>query len=168
MDLGLNKLTDDQLLELLQQACAELAIRDHYVRNLAQQTIFTEAEKLKAMKQEMEGAVAAAKAEHVAQLRQEIEAEVRRAVSAGEIQLFQPGEEPKIVVQTDLDVRAKMIQEIKAREQEMRQGSVQMLLALRPGGTVMLKVGDNTFEGTARVQSDAIQKIMQDLYVMLH
>lgn len=36
MSLGLDELTDDQLMELLNEACIELAVRDPIVRKLAQ------------------------------------------------------------------------------------------------------------------------------------
>ena len=52
MNLGLSELTDDQLVELLQEACNELAQRDPIVRKAAQETIDKEAIKLKVLREE--------------------------------------------------------------------------------------------------------------------
>ena len=51
MDLGLSNLTDDQLVDLLQEACAELAQRDPIVRKEAQARISEEGRKIKLLRE---------------------------------------------------------------------------------------------------------------------
>lgn len=47
MNLGLSQLSDDQLVELLAEICAEAAARDPFVRKAAQDAINSQAAKLK-------------------------------------------------------------------------------------------------------------------------
>ena len=51
MDLGISNLTDDQLVDLLQEACAELAQRDPIVRKEAQARISEEGRKIKLLRE---------------------------------------------------------------------------------------------------------------------
>lgn len=97
MDLGLEELTDDQLLDLLQQACLELARRDGYVRQLAQRTIVTAAEKMKALREVAEPLVLQIKREYIAQLKQEVESEMREALQSGVIRLNMAEETAAVV-----------------------------------------------------------------------
>ena len=128
-DLGLDALTDDQLLDLLGQACMELSARDPMVRNLAQVTIDTEAEKLK-IKQEAEktklfskkeaietfksaaeGALKKARREYENQILTEIAVEVRKMVSAGEITLLTADQEAAVAVKAEIQARITLIDE---------------------------------------------------------
>jgi hypothetical protein len=102
MDLGLKNLTDDQLLELLQEACHELGFRDAGVRRLAQDCIFEEAERLKlakvAAKRSIEQARERYKEGLIVELAKDATETLEEMLETGEVQLFTPGEESELVV----------------------------------------------------------------------
>lgn len=117
MDLGISLLTDDQLVELLQEACAVLAQRDPIVREAAQKTIDKEAEKLKKkreaalqtirtldnqiadLKRAIEVAVREVEKDYIAQLRQEVFEMVQAEVNSGQLKLVTPKREAEWVVE---------------------------------------------------------------------
>ncbi len=132
-DLGLNTLTDDQLLDLLQQACAELSVRDPLVRNLAQVTIDAEAEKLK-IKQEAEkqrlfgekeaietfqkavdNAVKKVRQDYQNQIALEVQTEIRKGVTAGDISLLSAEQEAAVAVRAEIQQRIALIDEAIGR-----------------------------------------------------
>ena len=65
MSLGLDGLTDDQLVELLNEACLELAVRDPVVRKLAQGCIRDVAVLMPEIRRVVKGVVGAANAEEL-------------------------------------------------------------------------------------------------------
>ena len=101
MDLGLNTLTDDQIVDLLDQVLTELVGREHYVRTAAQQTILTQSQKLKALKGCLKDAVLLASAEFEEQLKADVCKWVEDEVAAGQIKLFTAKEEADMVAQAD-------------------------------------------------------------------
>lgn len=114
MPLGCDKLTDDQLVELLQEACSELACRSDLVRNHAQRVIKGGAwemeQKLKALEQE----VTAARRSYVDQIKQETKEDVRRMLTTGEIRVVKPAEECDMAVQAHKDALVEILAEIEA------------------------------------------------------
>lgn len=113
MDLGLKELSDDQLLELLQEACGELGTRDGYVRELAQSTILSEAEKMQHARTALESAARTMKALYIEGLQADIEREVREAVNAGEVRLSVE-EETALVLKANADAKARIVAELEA------------------------------------------------------
>ena len=111
MDLGLKNLTDDQTLELLHEVLNELATRDGYVRQLAQQSILDETEKKRAYTEALETAVHKAKQEYVAQITQETLEAVRKGVQEGTVRLIDPSEEAKQVAIATLEAKIALIDE---------------------------------------------------------
>lgn len=119
MDLGLDQLTDDQLLELLGQACESLARREHYVRQMAQKTIVDQATKMKAFRAALEEAVLKTRLQYLEDLKNDVSAEVRTAARNGEIKLLTPSQEAKAVVTAALETRIALIDEAVA---DLRRG----------------------------------------------
>ena len=71
MSLGLDGLTDDQLVELLNEACLELAVRDPLVRKLAQGCIRDVAALMPEIRKAVKGIVGAANAEELGEEEEE-------------------------------------------------------------------------------------------------
>ncbi len=114
-DLGLGALTDDQLLELLQQACGELAARDPLVANLAQATIFSEADKLKALKEGAREAVLAVRKKFEQQVAADVAKSVRQKYKDGKLTLLTAEEEVKLAVKSEIQTRIALIDEAVAQ-----------------------------------------------------
>lgn len=110
-DLGLNTLTDDQLLDLLQEACAELGQRDPVVRTLAQKSIYAEADRIRVFKDSIEGAVEKARREYEASIRKESEDLVRNAVATGQWSPMTSTEEGRMAVDTEREIKQRMVLE---------------------------------------------------------
>jgi hypothetical protein len=87
MDLGLSQLSDDQLVNLLDEAVVELLSRDNTVQKVAQQGILGIAEKQKAFMELARNAVADAERIYIESIRQDVRAEVMKAVASGEINI---------------------------------------------------------------------------------
>ena len=115
MDLGLGELTDDQLLELLQEACRELGRRDPYLRGLAQHTITTEAERTALERGMAQEAVKALAGSYVEQIRQETFHEVKKGVRNGTIGLLTPAQEARVAVESSMEARIRLIDETLAK-----------------------------------------------------
>lgn len=165
MDLGLHQLTDDQLMNLLQEVCGELATRDPMVRNAAQQTIFDEGEKLDATKRALREAVEAAKAEYRKQIKQEALDAVRAAVASGEIVLLSSAEEGKAVAEATLEAKLALIDE--AMEAVRKGGSVErFFFEIRPGLTTV-SYGSRRVEARHSLNSQAISALADHLRKLL-
>lgn len=111
MSLGVNTLTDDQLLELLQEACQELAQRDPMVRNLAQGSIVTEAEKLAAGKEAIQEAYQSLLRDYRQGLKEEALAELRTGLKLGTMQLLTPQQESDAIAESSIEARIELIDE---------------------------------------------------------
>lgn len=113
MDLGLGKLKDDQLLELLNQACTELAQRDPGCRAIAQSTITTQAENLKAAREALKKAAKEIRDEYMVELALAVERDVRDAVRRGEIRLIPVDEEAAAILRTATATQEKLKREMQ-------------------------------------------------------
>ena len=109
--LGLELLTDDQLLDLLQEACAELGQRDPVVRNLAQKSIYAEAERLKVYKDSIAQAIAKARDNYELSVRKEVEAAIQEEVKSGRWNPMASGEEADLIVAADREVKQRIVME---------------------------------------------------------
>ncbi len=122
MNLGLDKLTDDQLLDLLKEACGELSQRDGYVRTIAQATIVTEADKLNTAKAAAKKAIESEKRKYLGLLTSEIEAAVREEVKSGSLILVPSGEEADFIVSAERSARTKLLKELNASSKQPQKG----------------------------------------------
>jgi hypothetical protein len=95
-NLGLSELTDDQLMELLQEMCMELSTRDPIVRQVAQKTIYTKAEHLKARRIAMKEAIQGMRKRYVKGLKEEIAEAIQQQIKRGEIRVVTEEEERTI------------------------------------------------------------------------
>lgn len=109
-DLGLHELSDDQLLDLLEESCAELAQRDGYVKRLAQRRIASQAEQLKVLRDVVERWADQAKADYLRKLKETCEKELRAGIDSGEIRLNLK-EETEAIVRASLDAKAPIVQQ---------------------------------------------------------
>ena len=107
-DLGLNGLTDDQLVDLLNQVLTELTMRNHYVRSATQDAIFTHAQKLEALKKAATAAVRTCREEYTRQIEQEILDDIKEQFQAGKIRLFTPEEEARLIAEADQMYRSQL------------------------------------------------------------
>lgn len=115
MDLGLGQLTDDQLLELIQEACREVAARDPYLRGMAQHTITTAADRVTLQRAMLKEAVTAVAGAYVEQIRTETFEEVREGVRNGTVRLITPAQEARVLVESTLEAKIKLIDETVAK-----------------------------------------------------
>lgn len=115
MDLGLKQLSDDQLVDLLQQACQELGQRAGFVRDAAQQVICTEAEKMLVFKSSLQKAVIIARQTFIAQLDSEVREIVCKGVEDGSIRLVSVDEETAEVARTSRETLLQL-SEISERD----------------------------------------------------
>ena len=112
-DLGLNQLSDDNLFELLVEACQELGQRDPVVRAVSQKAIYAEAEKLKEFKA---GALAAVEKEREKcrqLIRKEAKEWVDSLVKSGAWHPLGNGDELKLILEEDQRRRQEVIAETR-------------------------------------------------------
>lgn len=108
MDLGLGGLSDEQIVELLDQVLRELAKRDHCVRTAAQAVIFTRAEALKQMRQAVDLAVRKVRAKHLEDLRAAVLELCLKDWEAGLLRVRSPEEEAKLIAQAEEEYRTQL------------------------------------------------------------
>jgi len=137
MDLGLDALTDDQLLELLDQACAQLSQREGYVRDMAQLTIVTGAERLKAKKKALSEAVEKVLSDDRRRIAVFIETEVRKEYAAGQLRLMTAGQEAAEVVKAEKEAMLKLAREVQGSAGDPK---LRFFLDLQPG-QIQMKYG---------------------------
>ena len=110
LDLGLAELTDDQLLDLLEQSCLELAKRDGYVRQLAQSTIVRSAHRMLALREAVQPIAERVRRDYLDDLKRQVtdglEADMREALRSGDMRL-NLSEETAAVVEAVRDCQAK-------------------------------------------------------------
>lgn len=163
-DLGLNALTDDQLLNLLQEACGELAARDPFVRGLAQQQIFTEAEKVKALKEGAAKAVEALKREYCKSISADIANAVRSSHKAGKLQLLNAEQEANVVVDAEIHTRIALIDEAVAK---LKAGtSERFALEITPAYIAFCDGGQN-FQMPRKMAPDTVTALGRGLRAIL-
>jgi uncharacterized membrane-anchored protein YjiN (DUF445 family) len=122
MNLGLSQLTDDQLMELLIEMCAELANRDPIVRLQAQKEIYTEANKLKDKREAMKQAISDMRKNYIKSLKEEIAQAINEQIRRGAIQVLTDKEEQNIreslrakhLKATETRARTKLNEEVTA------------------------------------------------------
>jgi len=105
MDLGLASLTDDQLVDLLDEACRELSTRAWFVREAAQRTITSNAQKLTDLEIAIKWAVGKTRDEYLAQLKQDVLAFVQQEVQTGNLRVMTPEEEAKAIASKNSEVQ---------------------------------------------------------------
>jgi hypothetical protein len=112
MSFGIDQLTDDQLLELLQEACVELGRRDPIIRGLAQQGIATEAETMVARRAALEKAIEKEQKKYLQEISKEAEEEVQKAAKAGTLRLATPIEEADEIAESTIAARIEVVEKI--------------------------------------------------------
>ena len=123
-DLGLSQLQDDQLVNLLNEAVTELLARDPFVQRAASNARQQIAEKYKITAQEFhaiaKSEVASAGQSYLAAVRQDVKAEVARAIGSGELNIGQAvgrDAETKVIVECTKEQIAAIKADLK-REPE--------------------------------------------------
>jgi hypothetical protein len=112
MDLGLRALTSDQKLELLKQLCEVLVEEDPIIRNLAQQTITTAAERRVTMIAMGKKAVDAVCGAYIESIRQETFQAVQAGFADGSIKLLNSTQEARIVVEATYEAKIAKAEEL--------------------------------------------------------
>lgn len=155
MDLGLSELTDDQLLELLQEACGELAQRDPFVRDLAQKDVFDQAEKLRLAKEAALEAIQQVQREYIAGLKTEMAEKIRAGVKDGTVRLVPPEVEEKEAQEATLETKIALIDEAVAN---LKRGSRERFFFEIAGDLVTISFGRNRIHATHQLSPGAIQE----------
>ncbi len=156
MDLGLSTLNDDQLLDLLNQACEELRGRDPFVRGLAQAKITDAADNLRIFKENAKEAVQQARHDYERAIGKEIQTEVRRAVSAGELRLIAPADEAEIAVDAEIKARIALIDEAVA---QLKAGTTERFAFEISGEYIAFHHDGKNFQMAHRLTPDAARSI---------
>lgn len=115
MSLGTNQLSDDQLLELLQEACNELAVRAGPVREAAQEVIVTGAESIKIHEKVFTEAAVTARREYEKQLYAETYEHVQLLVKNGSAMLSDSGEEARLAIEAEKKAFAELTKQQAAQ-----------------------------------------------------
>jgi hypothetical protein len=165
MDLGLDQLSDDQLLDLLQEVLGNLAGRDGYVRNLAQSTIFSEAERLKAMRESMRDAVDQAKAEYISKLKSEIQQAVAKDLEDPATRLVSADQEQFLVAEGTLEARLQLIDDAI---QEMQQGLAGHFAFEIVGNRAILRRGTLKIEHSTTLEVQELRELGHLMYKVLN
>jgi len=105
MALGLSALTDDQLFELLNEACDEMAQRDSYIREKQQEAVMERGEKLKLQRKALDEFIEEVRKEYIEGIRKDIRRDVEAKVKSGEIQLLTADEEAVEILKADQAAR---------------------------------------------------------------
>ena len=111
MSLGLENLSDDQLLNLWKELYAELGTRLYGVSEMARQIVIDEREAAKVRKEALEKAIAAAKDEYALLIEKETLEAVWKAAKEGTIRLLTPDEEANLVVRTTIATQIAIVNE---------------------------------------------------------
>ena len=167
-DLGLSALSDDQLLELLQEACGELGQRDPVVRNLAQKTIYSEAERLAVYKRSIETAVKVAKADYEQSVRRDVEQAITEDVRMGRWKPLDSSEEAALVVQEDR--RMKQVLVAEAQKALASPSGPTLWLHIQPGCVKASFQGPNgqrQTQSVGRVSQPKIERLIESLKATL-
>lgn len=114
MPLGLDQLTNDQLLELTLELSQELAQRDPWMRNMAQATITTEAEKLELARAALKEAAGRVLREYIEGVRAEALAALKEGFRNGTARILTSTQEARIVVDGTLEAKIKLCEETVA------------------------------------------------------
>ena len=138
MAFGIDGLSDDQLLELLQEACVELGRRDPVVRNLAQSGIATAKEDMVARRAALEQAIEKEQRKYLKLVAKEAEDEVQKAAKAGTLRLVTPIEEADEIAEATISARLALVEKI------IRQSSGTTLPTENPGDFFCRITPENT------------------------
>ena len=118
MNLGLSELTDDQLVELLQEVLQECSSRDPIIRKVSQAKINDEADLLKKKRKLAQKAWNRVKQDYIESLRREFKEAVEQKVKAGEILVVSAAEEARVIGAATHDAiqfaKTKKLEEIRA------------------------------------------------------
>jgi hypothetical protein len=131
MPLGLDQLTGDQLLELVLEVSQELARRDPYLRNMAQATITTEAERLELKRLAIKEAAGVVVREYVEGVRLEAIGALKEGFRNGTARILTSTQEARIVVEATLEAKIKLVEETVAAIQA---GKAPTAVKPEPGG----------------------------------
>ena len=163
MNLGLDQLTDGQLLELLQQGWAEVATRSAIVQNLAVEDNRSMAEKM----DEFKAIYEASTEEHRRNLRGQLKAAIRDEVvsqaASGELRLLPVEEEARLIASADMSTRLELIEKL---QEELRKGNVALSLTVS-GPVVTVKHGGAMNEYRHSLSARQIEAIAGSLRVLL-
>lgn len=109
---GLDGLTGDQLFELCEAMCEELAHRDPYLQRMAQATITEASDRLDARRQAARQAVQQALQDYLGAILAEERRAVIDAVRTGELRLVAPEQESAAVADANLRARIAVIDKL--------------------------------------------------------
>lgn len=109
MSLGLEELSDDQLVDLIGAACDEAGRRHPIVRKATQGRITTAAEDATYRVAAAKSAIRRARRRYLLELRNEVMAHVEEGVKAGEIKLIANGTELQEIAKADEAAKRKLI-----------------------------------------------------------
>lgn len=115
MSLGCNELTDDQLLEILQESLDELAQRSGVVREYAQKMVLKGAEKVKIEEDVLKNALEAVRNEYKSKLTSEVLKDLRQMVEAGEVRLISPADEANLSLEAERIAFRKLLAEAEKK-----------------------------------------------------
>lgn len=115
MNLGLSELTDDQLMDLLQEVLQECSSRDPMIRKVTQGKINDEAAILKERRRLAKEAWNQARAGYLKQLRKELKQAFEQKARSGDILLVTAAEEAEVVNGVARDAISQAKKEFMAR-----------------------------------------------------
>ena len=164
MDLGLSALTDDQLLDLLQQACGELVTRDPFVRGLAQAAIFTESEKLDVIKKEAKKAVENVRREYTQQIGKEVAQSVRDSYKAGKLRLLEPIAEANVATAAEVKERIALIDEAVKK---LKSGDSGRFAFEITGQYIAFSHGGKNYQTAKKLAPDTCEKVGATIKALL-
>jgi hypothetical protein len=134
IDLGLSQLTDDQLVELLSEICAEAAKRDPFVRKATQNAIDAQAKEAKLLRdaarstireqeqklKDLEVGCKAATAKAIQQYRQQLETdvfmEIQEEIRLGIFRPMTPAQEADVIFGAAQKANASALNGVKPEE----------------------------------------------------
>lgn len=112
MSLGLDTLSDDQLLNLWRELYSEMGCRLYGTTEMAHQIALEEKEKAKARVAALEEAVEKCRVEYDVQLRKEVLEDVRAGVRDGSIKLVDAKMEGDMVARAALEAKITLIGDV--------------------------------------------------------
>ncbi len=121
MDLGISTLSDDQLLELLEQACTEFGMRTLGVYNLATAKVMDVGSKTKAVEKALQAGIRSLRNTEEVRIAEQIKCELKALFDAGELRVMNAHQEATLVAKTAkqvLDRLAEFEREYAARMQQ--------------------------------------------------
>ena len=161
--LGVGALTDDQLIELLELACEQLALRNHYVQELAQAVIISNAEQMKLAAQALREEAELRRTQYVGEIRRAVSTEIRDAVRSGTLRVCDVREEADIAAEAELQTKLELLREVN---EHLTSGQANFFMTIS-GGYLTISFGPRRVTTRCVLSPENVERLSSEIAGLL-